>query len=359
MIYQSQKRSWRTVKFLTILFLSSICLTACSYVQVVGGNQQTLPSTDFFLLFAHSDDLWRADTDGRNIERLTENGLLNWNMDQEGNWIQAALYRPPQASPNGKWVVLSQTGLDLRLVNVETHEQQLLPAPGASTVAWSSDSRLFAYAAVADEKEQLFVYNIYSHQRMSLLELESDSDGRLHSITWSPDGDRIAFICCTNQASSEVSENTEVQVVEVSSKEVVKVKEVAASFASRPPLCWLADGTVTTSTQESIYCSDDQSFSRARSLNGEYLAILGPQSSEDEFWTGPSQLTVEQIDTGEVVWQRDLAENFKVVRWLPGEEYLALDDVSANSPIWRIQLNAEGSPEIFVEEGFLLDTVSQ
>ncbi len=350
---------WHATKWLTILLGCGLCMNACFSMQIVNDVMPISSSVDSFVLFARSDDLWQSDLNGQKIKRLTEGGLLNWHMEQDDDWMRAASYRPPQVSPNGQWAVLSQTGLDLILVNLESRKQKELSDFGAPIVAWSPDSRSFAYISMTGNKEQLYLYDVETDQRTTLLESEGDLINNIQSITWSPDGSRIAFVCCTNQTTNDTRKTGKIQVVDVSSKSVVKVEVVQASFAGHPPVCWTNNGTVTTKVETSVYCSTDQSLSYSRSPNGKQMAILGPQSPDDQNWTGLSQLTIKQIDTGEVLWQHELNKNFKVINWSPLGDVLFLDNIQSRSPIWYTPLHTQGQPAILIEEGFLVETFSR
>jgi hypothetical protein len=87
-------------------------------------------------------DLWRADLDGQHEERLTGSGVLNRgsaSSDTSTYW-RSAIYLPPRISPDGRWIVLSPTGLDLFIVNVSDGNLLRVPDRGAATAAWSPES---------------------------------------------------------------------------------------------------------------------------------------------------------------------------------------------------------------------------
>jgi len=143
----------RTVIGLCCVFLAGCTPTTSTPVTepVVTATTGETParSASPVLFFARDDDLWRADLDSDDVERLTEEGTLNWQMERGNDWgdvwVNATMYRPPQVSPDGRWISLSRTGLDLVLVDVAARTQRKLPRPGAPIVAWSPDSRFFAY----------------------------------------------------------------------------------------------------------------------------------------------------------------------------------------------------------------------
>jgi len=322
--------------------------------------------SDLVILFARDDDLWRTDLSGELLEQLTEGGTLNWGMENGGDdWMQASVYRPPQVSPDGRWIALSQTGLDLILVDVATHTQTRLPRPGAPIVAWSPDSCHFAYAPEPFDGAELYLYDIRSDRTERVVTIEEDGSGMgIKEVVWSPDGRYIAFACCFVSAHSEHRGDLvgEIRRFEVATQRTDVVGEIRTSVASSPRLCWTADGQLiaTTSPAPGAHCSYAPLRSPAAiSPDGLRVSDLVPISSDRWEGSGPSRLTVGEVTTGRVLWQRELAISATTVAWSPDGQYLLLDDNSDRSPIWRIKADGTADLEQVVEEGFLLQVFLQ
>ena len=305
-----------------------------------------------FILFVREDDLWRVNINGSDIERLTEGELLNWNMGGD-DWRVAALSRPVQLSPNGKWIVFSPTGYDLILINVSSREVTNLPDPGAPIAVWSHDSQYLAYAP---DYERLYIYDIENQTAMLLLGGDIES---VINMVWSPDNRYIAFGCCFQQSEDGVSIG-EIRRVDVIDGGMEVVGELWSSVGGgSPPLCWLNEtevAQVESQIEQPRYCS--YAAYPAISPVGKQRATLQPASSEDIYWQGASLLTVEDVQTGVLLWQQELTENVIKVLWGRDGRYLLLDDGQNHSPIWRIQADGESPIEIVVSDGYLLDVLN-
>jgi len=366
------RRSLYRIELLTIILLC-LPLTACvsrsvseSAPGITSTSALDAVTSDLVILFARDDDLWRTDLDGRLLERLTEGGTLKWGMAQRGDdWVQASAYRSPQVSPDGRWIALSQTGLDLILVDVATHMQTRLPGRGAPIVAWSPDSCHFAYAPEPVDGAQLYLYDVRSGQAERLIIIEEDTSGiGIRDVVWSPDGRFIAFACCFVSAHPEEQGDLvgEIQRFEVATRQTEAVGEIRASVASSQRLCWTADGQLiaTTSPAPAAWCSYTPPRSPAAiSPDGLWFAKLAPISLGQSDWNGPSRLTVGEVATGQVLWQQELTISAKTVAWSPESQYLLLDDELADSPIWRIRADGTADLEQIVEDGFLLEALFQ
>lgn len=320
---------------------------------------------NLIVLFARDDDLWRTDLNGELLEQLTEGGMLKWGMSQRGDdwWVLASIYRPPQVSPDGRWIVLSQTGLDLILVDVVTHARTRLPGRGAPIVAWSPDSCHFAYVPEPVDGAELYLYDIRSGQAKRLIVMEEDTSGvGIRDVVWSPDGRAIAFACCFASAHPEYRGDLvgEIRRFDVVSRQTEVVGEIRVPVAGSHRLCWTADGQLITTTGPipDACCSYAPPRSPAAiSPDSLRFAELAPIPSGQPDWSGPSHLIVGEIVTGRVLWQQELAINAKTVAWSPDSQYLLLDDDLADSPIWRIEADGTGDLEQIVEDGFLLQVV--
>lgn len=307
-----------------------------------------------YLLFALDDDLWRLDFPKRENERLTENRLLNWQMNQGDEWRLNAMSRPPQLSPDGKWITISPDGESIVLVNVEHRTQTVLPGPGAPLVAWAPDTGYLAYAPAYS---QLYVYDLLKQEVTSVLQQEVTD---IVHVVWSPDGQHLAIGCCF--VETDDGQNLgEIKKIHVASGQVETIGQLWSSVGGgSPPICWINDQEVKQKTPETVYsphCSYSPPLPEAVSHEGNLRAFLQPASANDTYWTGPSLLTVEEISTSALVWQKEIGENAKIVVWSADDNYLFLDDNQSDSPIWRIAFGASSVPEVIVNDGYLIDII--
>lgn len=362
-------RSWRIIIVLCCVFYAA-CTTETSLPATRSLSGETSPpslqpETDPVVLFARNDDLWRTDIRGKTVERLTEEGLLNWNMAIGHDWQRASIYRPPQMSPDGRWVALSRTGRDLVLVNVETGDQKQLPQPGAPFVTWAPDSDRFAYVvetsaeSVEDGKSALYLYDVTEEKTTRLLQRDKPAGVGIVRIVWSPDGRQIAFGCCFTSQADSGTRLGQIQKVDVASGQFQTTGEIRSSVGGgAPPLCWTAEGEVVikhnVAPATAVRCSHERLWPNALSPDGKLVAGLAAAEAEDERWAGPSRLTITQVDTETIVWQRDLPMSAKRITWSSHGRFLLLDDEKPHSPIWRIPADGAAAPEVLVENGYLL-----
>jgi len=315
------------------------------------------------LLFARNDDVWRAGLDGSLAEQLTVGGLLNWHSG-EGNWLMAADYRPPQVSPDGQWVAQSQTGLDLVLIDTTTHAQLVVPGPGAPKAVWSLDSRYLAYVPEQNNHNDLYLYDLETHQSRRLFSADQDQVGLgVVNIVWSPDNRFIALACCFAQRQDQPTGrySGKIKRIEVLTGAVETIGETSADFwGGAPRLCWTADGQVTQDVPRGVTCSYQPLSTTAFSPDWSLAAVLTPlppatSLPKSASWTGGSLLTVKQTQTEQVVWQREIREaSVNRIAWSPDGAYLLLDDELESSPIWRVRAEGASSVSTIIEDGFLL-----
>lgn len=271
---------------------------------------------------------------------------------------------PPQVSPDGRWIALSQSGFDLVLVDVTGHAQARLLQPGAAVVAWSPDSCCLAYAS-GIEGTELYLHDIQSNQTERLITIEQEgSEMGIRDVVWSPDGRYIAFACCFASIHSDDRGDLvgEIRRLEVTSRQIETVGTITATIASSSPLCWTADGQLMTTANPTpaARCSDTPRRSPiVISPDGVRVAKLAPISWDGFDWSGPSRLSVVEMATDQLLWQQELTINATTVAWSPDGRYLLLDDDLAHSPIWRIKVGGTDGLEPVLEEGFLLDVLFQ
>lgn len=310
------------------------------------------------ILYAYEDDLWRIDLAGKDGQRLTEGRALKWLSANPASdeWQQALLYRPPQVSPDGRWMTLSQTGRDLLLLDLLSGSKLSLSKPGGPTVAWAPNSNYFAFGDRAD----LYIYDVNQKQLQHLLTVD-EGDGRITTIVWSPDGRFVAYACCfvTADAVYQGNEIGIIQKVELETGRIESQGEVTASVGGgSSPLCWSTDGQ-TVAAQDAA-CPTNP-LPPGISPDRAMVAALSPLSAEDVYWEYGSLLTVSDLHTGDILWEQELPNNItaKRVAWSPDGAYLLLEDDDYVSPIWRLKAKESSDIEIVIPEGLLIDVIPQ
>ncbi len=363
----------RGFSWIFVCLLSFIFGTAC--VGRINAPTPILPTltpastlnTGPIILFAVDDDLWQTTLYGNQVDRITDGRILNWGMGQGDDWLLAAKWRPPQASPDGRWITVSPTGRDIILVDVATGVQQQVSLPGAPVATWSPDSRYFAYSpdsSVSSSSDDLYLYDIQTQQSRHLLQLDKDDGVGIVSIVWSPDGRFIAFGCCFNADTNNGAFTGKVQQIEVATGNIETVREMWSSIGGGyPELCWTVDGpmileSIKEEVDGSFPCSYRQRVN-TKSPDGDLMVSLSPASLDDAFWTGPSLLTIKMSLTDSVLWQYEIEENVKRIAWSPDSQYLFLDNDQNSSPIWRVKADGLSELEIVVDDGYLLDVIAQ
>jgi WD40 repeat protein len=300
------------------------------------------------------------------VDRLSEGQVLNWGMALGHEWVLIARSRPPQVSPDGRWIALSQTGYDLLLLDVATAAQQALSPPGALLVAWAPDSQSFAYTperqslAHAPSDGRIYVYDV--QQQTGRYVLDDEAQSNLINLVWSPNGRFIAYSCCFEWGTEPGSSASMGQIrrLDVTTSQSEIVGETWSSVGGgSPALCWTADNRVETveTVVAAVRCSYRGLSYQATSPDGAHRAWLQAATVEDEHWSGPSVLTVEDVATGEMLWQQQLAENVRAIIWSPDGHYLLLDDGLNTTPIWRIQADGSSELEVVVPNGYLLEVI--
>ena len=212
------------------------------------------------------------------------------------------------------------------------------------------------------------MYDVQNQQSHHLLQLKKDVGVGIVSVVWSPDGRFIAFGCCFT-ADTDTSNGTftgEVQQIEIATGDVEAVGEMWSSIGGgSAELCWTVNGPMMLESIEeteridgNFPCSHKRRAD-TKSPDGNLLASLSPISSDDEFWIGPSLLTIKITSTDGVLWQHEIEESVKRVSWLPDSQHLLLDDNQNHSPIWRNRVNELSELEVVVDDGYLLEVVPQ
>jgi hypothetical protein len=347
--------------FVCVLLTLAACSSTTSTPTNVAGSP--IPPHEATVLFARNDDLWRVNSDGRQVVQLTTGKLLNWNTG-EGDWYQATLYRPPQISPDGRWITLSRTGRDLWLVNVNEHSQTKLSDAGAPQVAWSTDSRYIAYVPeTVSNEDVVHITHIPSGQSHSHYSFPKSNWSFVTGLVWSSDSRALALACCFTATQSSASVLTgDIKRIDLTGGQITSLGAVTTTVASRLQLCMDADNHVSTQWEQGrdLRCSENQTTVAATAPDGSISALLSPAQSADTYWNGPSRLTLRQEPTGQLLWQHEFTLTLKIVVWSSDNRYLFVDDASAHSPIWRLSTSTEPKELVpLVQDGFLIGILPQ
>jgi Tol biopolymer transport system component len=192
-------------------------------------------------------DLYRVDTDGRNLRRLTDN--------REGNF-------EPTISPDGRWIafVSSRDG---------DAELYVMPAGGGPArrltafhrddwhPRWSPNGRWIAFVSNREGEDRIFLVNADGTGVRRLTSTREGAGELEGAPTWSPDGSRIAYL---SQKRGEPSR--------------IVIRELRAGRTHQVPgegePIWSADGRwlVFTSTHEG-----DPELYRVRANGGELTRL--------------------------------------------------------------------------------------
>jgi sugar lactone lactonase YvrE len=305
-------------------------------------------TTGAVVLFARDNDLWRADINGQNVERLTAGGLYRKDVNED----DVVFLQDPRLSPDGRWLTYANDFRQLLLVDVtKTRDVQFLLATD-DLVAWSPDSRAFAYVL----NRTLFVYDVNSGVASAL---HTEVDQFFKDVVWSPDGRFIAFACCFVEDEETYPLIGQVKIVNVETGTVEIAGDTWLGIASGPPgICWPADGQAIRADEATnpVRCSLDHDHYSSNSPDGSRRAFPSTRSPEDDVIF--RLLVVEDKERDDVLWQRELAFTFTLVRWSPDGNYLLLRATDDNT-IWRVPADGGGEPEQILSNAELLNVVPE
>jgi WD40 repeat protein len=262
----------------------------------------------------------------------------------------------PFVSPDGRYLAFSQTGGNLVIVDVADPTSPRSLSGGSTLMAWSPDSRYLAYG-----RGTLYLYDTLTNRSRAI---SSTISRGVHNITWSPDGRYIGFSCCFTQPEGEYIgiEDGEIKQYNVESGLFETVGETINSVGGgSPTLCWQEAGYFVPyqEGQQINYCTLYGSWlsSANSSPDGEKFAWM-LFSSEDDDPLHLHQLTVNDNETDEILWQLVLEEAVNRLAWSVDGRYLLLNNYYPGlSPIWRLLANGESTPEALVEDAFLIGVV--
>lgn len=309
------------------------------------------------LLFARDNDLWRADINGQNEQRLTEGQLLaDWfaHTASSDPWWWGGF--PPQVhiSPDGRWLAFNQNGHNLVLVDITgTEETRISPLNGAPTFfTWSPDSRQFVFGS-----HPLKLYDVATNSITNLL---SGYGQGVYDPVWSPDGRFLAFACCFAKPDPRPYEGVltgEIRQLELASGAVETVGETLNSVGGgTPTICWSLDGTAGIDVALPVACSYEPSFSSAYSPTYTQHAYLSLRSPDDvELFR---LLIIAPAD--EPILQREVPQVQKLF-WSPDGQWLLLGNdhyYVEQTAIYRLPADGSGEAEILLPNALLLNVVA-
>ena len=306
------------------------------------------------ILFVRDDDLWRADVNGQNEQRLTEGGLLaDWfSLNAGGDFWWVGGFPPqPHISPDGRWIAFTQTGSNLLVVDVTgLEETRTHPIESNLVFTWSPDSRYLAFG-----RSRIDLYDVRADQITNLLDVDSRD---LLNLAWSPDSRFLAFACCFVEPDPyEGVVYGKVRQIEWATKQVTAVGETWARVASgSPSVCWSADGAAGIELAEPVSCSYERPYPSDSSPDGTqraYLSLHPSDEAEYFHW-----LVVEERADDTILWEQEVPL-VQRVHWSPNGQYLIIgNDFFAEDPaIWRIPAGG-GEAEMILPGAHLLDVVA-
>ncbi len=314
------------------------------------------------LWFAHGDAVWRSDVHGVEVDRLTGDGF----MDPEDPGFETFVLPGLQLSPDGRWLVNRHHKRGLILVDLATRQERLLRV-WARAVAWSPDSRFLAYAPGDGAPGRppdcaVCLYDLAQDDHINLVpraSTEGDGVNQVWTMTWSPNGDRLAYGCCfTPREPYDGVSDGRLEIITIASGLREAVGPIGASVGGGVEyICWTAPGEVITSWGNWELCSDPAQTAPTLSVDN-LLADWSALYDEENRWTA-TRLHVTDQTTGQLVWEQVFAGWTTLqLAWSPDGRYLFFDDGSPHSPIWRATADGLTVNEV-LPEGYLLGVVDQ
>jgi hypothetical protein len=318
--------------------------------------------SDQTVWFVQGDAVWRSDIHGVELDRLTGDGFMNPESPNFDPFVLMGL----QLSPDGRWLVNPRHDRGLMLVDLVTGQERLLRI-SARVIVWSPDSRYLAYG-IADGASgpvrecAVCLYDPLQDEHIVLASRSAENgDGvnQVWTMSWSPDGERLAYGCCfTPRGPDEIGSDGRIEIVTIASGEREPAGPISASVGGGVEyICWTETDEIITSWGNQEICADPARTVTALSVDN-LLAGWSAVYDEDNRWTG-SRLHVTNQATGQLLWERFFEGwTFLQLAWSLDGRYLFFDDGFVNSPIWRVTADGENLIE-FVPEGYLLGVVGE
>ena len=203
------------MKKTTILFAAALFLF--SAISVFGREARLVRYPHYHngrIVFTYLGDLWTADENGQNVQRLT----VNRARDVYGRF-----------SPDGKWIAFSSErngNLDVFLIPAGGGNAKQLTAHSADDVVlgWSSDSRSILFSAQRGEDFMAQLYLVSTEGGMAK---KAGTDMGVQA-SYSPDGQRLAY----NQKSQAYwrkfyrgSFQSDIMVMDIAAKKFTQVTD--------------------------------------------------------------------------------------------------------------------------------------
>jgi Tol biopolymer transport system component len=309
-------------------------------------------------LYYKDQDLWRSNIEGGQQQALTEGDLLAfWELESvEDKWWTGGFNPRPFVSPNGRFIAFTLTGRNMVIVDVANPASPRTLSSGSTLMAWSPDSRYLAYGY----NYALHLYDtITDHSRV----ITAVSGRGPQSFTWSSDGRYIGFVCCFTPPEGEYEgiEYGHLRQYDMETGRTETIGEATSSVGGGASLlCWQDAGYFAPflETGQSSHCTPPGSnvFYTSVSPDGNLFAhmLFSPEEDPLHFHL----LTVENNQTGETLWEMELAEAANRLAWSPDGRYLLLNHYYPGlSPIWRLPADGTSTPEPIIEEAYLMGVV--
>ncbi|MFC1728813.1 prolyl oligopeptidase family serine peptidase [candidate division KSB1 bacterium] len=285
-------------------------------------------------------------------------GSAVMHFDMNGRELESDFQRmPSNLSPDGKWIVSMgnyQGKRSLMLYDVSTDEERFLANVPVSdhflghttdkNFVWSPDSRFIAYAAAEREWEEpesdvkvysrilyktrtSFTDNINTH--IFIVPVAGGRPRQLttgpydeHSLSWHPDGTKIAFISNRTDDPDD-NHNNDLWTVDISSGRVTQVTNTAgAEF-------------------DPLYSPDGQYLA--------YLAGVRPINTKDSQAENPHLFVMPSAGGNPVDAGKQLDRRIRTVQWSPDNRYLYFTaDNHGGRLLYRVK-NSGGEVEKLVD----------
>ncbi len=311
------------------------------------------------IFYVSGGDLWCSDLEGENALQLTEDDALDLVAPPPASGVNTTLSSicKPSVSPDGLWVSYHpRTEFGSTMVLIPT-------VKGVSTRridntcygVWSPDSTRLAYTPHMDIESVIYVYDVYTHNRISYYPPDNENTWYFaNPLLWAPDGQALFFRGTTeplNTEDTEIDYNIH-NVIRLDIQTGISqvVGTVRTSIASSQTFCLDSKGNFTTDIENGAICSKDRNY--PISPNGLWIYQVSSEAQN----TTISMMDVER----NVIWERELdfGTSQSRVHWSLDGEYLLIDDYSMTTPIWRLASDGSSELEQVVDEGYLLDVVS-
>jgi Tol biopolymer transport system component len=208
---------------------------------------------------------------------------------------------PGEASPDGRFIVVTQPSVEL--INLEFGTSEILPEvlPGFHPT-WSPDGAQLVYTSVNDGHDfgSLFLLNLEDGSTQRL----THTKGFEIEPSWSPDGKWIAF---ASDAGNRSLGNTELYVFDVSCIKTGSCDDDATRLQALPEGNWDSSPSWSPASNQLVYfcsspdgtniCKYDIATSSISVLVKSVAGYSGPKYSPDGEWIG---YTRENSSNGQV-----------------------------------------------------------